>query len=143
MGDGDGRVPGFYGALVWAVVVDGRPVLVAGDGEPGRTWLQNRQAELLLAALAQQEGSIIVGCDCNSKESSSSYRMLAETLANAAHSRPTFSLPGASPDRNVQHIDYILYRGNLRANGTYVIHSSGGSDHQPIVAIFSVPDAHD
>lgn len=108
-----------------------------------RTRLQNRQAELLLAALAEQEGKIIVGCDCNSKESSSSYRMLAETLANAAHSRPDFSLPGASPDRNVQHIDYILYRGNLRANGTYAIHDSGGSDHRPILAVFSVADTKD
>ncbi|MCL4262997.1 MAG: endonuclease/exonuclease/phosphatase family protein [Anaerolineae bacterium] len=105
-----------------------------------RTRRQNRQAEILLAALAEQEGTVIVGCDCNSKESSSSYRMLAETLANAAHSRPNLSLPGASPDRNLQHIDYIFYRGNLRANGVYVIDDSGGSDHQPILAIFSFPD---
>jgi len=102
-----------------------------------RTWLQNRQVEILLAALAQQEGSLIVGCDCNSKESSSSYRMLAATLANAAHDRPTHALPGASPDRNLQHIDYVLYRGNLTANGAYVVHDNGGSDHRPIVAIFS------
>jgi endonuclease/exonuclease/phosphatase (EEP) superfamily protein YafD len=104
-----------------------------------RTRLQNRQAELLLAALAKQEGTVIVGCDCNSKESSSSYRMLAETLANAAHSRPNLILPGASPDQNLQHIDYILYRGNLRANGVYVIDNSGSSDHQPIVASFARP----
>lgn len=108
-----------------------------------RTRLQNRQAELLLAALAEQEGTVIVSCDCNSKESSSSYRMLAETLANAAHSRPNLSLLGASPDRNLQHIDYILYRGNVRANGVYVIDDSGGSDHQPIIAIFSVAHTQD
>ncbi|MBX3060126.1 MAG: endonuclease/exonuclease/phosphatase family protein [Anaerolineae bacterium] len=101
-----------------------------------RTRLQNRQAEILMAALAQQEGTVIVGCDCNSKESSSSYRMLTEMLANAAHSHPSLILPGASPDRNLQHIDYILYRGNVRANGVYVIVDSGGSDHQPIMAIF-------
>lgn len=105
-----------------------------------RTRLQNRQAEILLAALAQQEGAVIVGCDCNSKESSSSYRMLAERLANAAHSRPNLTVPGASPDRNLQHIDYIFYRGNLGANGVYVINDSGGSDHQPILAILSFPD---
>ncbi len=103
-----------------------------------RTRLQNRQAEILLSALAQQEGIVIVGCDCNSKESSSSYRMLAEKLTNAAHSHPTLSLPGASPDRNLQHIDYILYQGNLAANGTFVIHDSGGSDHQPVLAILGL-----
>lgn len=69
--------------------------------------------------------------------------MLAETLANAAHSRPNLSLLGASPDRNLQHIDYILYRGNVRANGVYVIDDSGGSDHQPIIAIFSVAHTQD
>lgn len=102
-----------------------------------RTRRQNRQAEILLAALAKQQGHIIVGCDCNSKESSSSYRLLAEALTNAAHSRPTLSLPGASPDRNLQHIDYILYQGNLTANGAYVIHDGGGSDHRPILAILN------
>lgn len=103
-----------------------------------RTLLQNKQAEILLAALSAQVGTIIVGCDCNSKETSSSYRLLSKTLQNAAHSLDGLLLSGTKPDNQIQHIDYILYRGLLSVNGAYIIQESGGSDHQPILTIFSV-----
>lgn len=104
-----------------------------------RTLLQNKQAEILLAALSEQAGTVIIGCDCNSKESSSSYRLLSESLQNAAHSPDGLLLPGTEPDNNLQHIDYVLYRGSLLASGTTIIQDSGGSDHRPILTIFSQP----
>lgn len=104
-----------------------------------RTRLQNRQAEILREALMLQNGTVIIGCDCNSPETASSYRLLAETFQNAAHTRPEQSLPGIYPDRNLQHIDYILYQGDFTANGVFVIQGRGGSDHHPILTTFNQP----
>lgn len=106
-----------------------------------RTQRQNRQAAILLEALAGREGVTLIGCDCNSKELSSSYRLLRVDFANAAHSHgrffPPAPLPGAQPDTRPGHIDYILYRGGLTPAGTYVIQNRGGSDHQPVIAFFA------
>jgi endonuclease/exonuclease/phosphatase (EEP) superfamily protein YafD len=115
------------------------PVLQMPQAIGERTRLQNRQAEILLNALAEREGTVIIGCDCNSKETSSSYRLLQEELVNAAHSNGLFSpaLPGTHPDTNLNHIDYIFYQGNLATSSSYIIQNSGGSDHHPVLAIFT------
>jgi endonuclease/exonuclease/phosphatase (EEP) superfamily protein YafD len=108
-----------------------------------RTTLQNRQAEILLETLAQEEGIIIIGCDCNSKETSSSYRILQSEMRNASHSngrRLFYSpQPGTQMDLNIDHIDYIFYRGNIRPIGTFTLNNTGGSDHQPLLAQFALP----
>lgn len=102
-----------------------------------RTYQQNRQAKTLLDALSGREGTLIIGCDCNSQETSSSYRLLQEELLNAAWGHDRTPLPGTQPDTRLTHIDYILYRGHLKASGVFVIQNTGGSDHHPLLAVFT------
>jgi endonuclease/exonuclease/phosphatase (EEP) superfamily protein YafD len=105
-----------------------------------RTNAQNQQVELLLRTLQGESGPVIIGCDCNSKETSSSYRMLDEWFDSAAYQVgwqvPGIDLAGARQDTNMQHIDYIWYRGALDPVASYVIHDTGGSDHHPVLARF-------
>jgi len=103
---------------------------------------QNRQVKILLDDLEREDGIVIVSCDCNSYETSSSYRILSKPMKNAA--REVGWLLGASPfenvrpDADIRHIDYIWYRGELSPTAVYKIKSSGGSDHLPVIVIFDL-----
>ena len=78
-----------------------------------RTLDQNRQVKRLLEEFNNEKGIIILGCDYNSKETSSSYRMLDGRMDNSAHTvgwvwnRSEFA--NAHPDVTLQHIDYVWY----------------------------------
>lgn len=108
-----------------------------------RTTEQNRQAQILLANVltADPKQIIILGCDCNSKETGSSYRLLSHRLINAARAVGwrigATPLPGTTADRELLHIDYLFYTGPLTTHGVYKILESGGSDHLPVVGEFS------
>lgn len=107
-----------------------------------RTVAQNRQAQLIIDEIRKFDGTVILGCDCNSKETSSSYRILANTLNNSARVAG-WSLFGKTPentkyDRTIQHIDYVFYRGRLQPFQVVTIKNSGGSDHLPVLAFFEV-----
>jgi endonuclease/exonuclease/phosphatase (EEP) superfamily protein YafD len=102
---------------------------------------QNRQARILLELLEQESGIVLVGCDCNSYETSSSYRLLAEYLNNSAREvgRSTqlrSEREDLTPDTALQHIDYVWYRGPLEPLHVFKVNDSGGSDHLPVLAIF-------
>jgi endonuclease/exonuclease/phosphatase (EEP) superfamily protein YafD len=106
------------------------------------TVAQNRQAQLIIDEIHKYEGIVILGCDCNSKETSSSYRILANTLNNSARVAG-WLLFGKTPentkyDRNIQHIDYVFYRGELVPSQVVTIKNSGGSDHLPVLALFEM-----
>lgn len=107
-----------------------------------RTDAQNRQVEMLWEALQNEPGPVIIGCDCNSKETSSSYRMLDRWFENSAYQVgwrfPGIELAGARQDTNMQHIDFIWYRGALEPVAAYEIKDSGGSDHRPLLAVFDI-----
>ncbi|MFN8459100.1 MAG: hypothetical protein U0401_31370 [Anaerolineae bacterium] len=107
-----------------------------------RTGDQNRQAELLLAEIQRHAGTVLLGCDCNSYETSSSVRILDHVMDNAARN-VGWRLPGnepaqASQDTQLQHIDYVWYRGDVEPIGVYTISDSGGSDHLPVLAVFEM-----
>lgn len=107
-----------------------------------RTGDQNRQAELLLAEIQRHKGTVILGCDCNSYETSSSVRILGQVMNNAAR-EVGWTLPGNEPaqtrqDTNLQHIDYVWYRGAVEPVGAYTNTNSGGSDHLPVLAVFEM-----
>jgi endonuclease/exonuclease/phosphatase (EEP) superfamily protein YafD len=107
------------------------------------TKAQNHQVELLWEELQDESGPVIIGCDCNTKETSSSYRMLDRWFDTAAY-RVGWQFPGMEhagnrQDTNMQHIDFIWYRGNLGPVAAYVIMDSGGSDHRPVLAVFDLP----
>lgn len=108
-----------------------------------RTEAQNHQTEKLWEELHNEPGTVIIGCDCNSKQTSSSYRMLDEWLDNAAYQvgwqAAGVALPGGRQDTSLERIDFIWYRGGLEPFGAFEIEDSGGSDHRPILAFFDFP----
>jgi endonuclease/exonuclease/phosphatase (EEP) superfamily protein YafD len=122
-----------YG-LWWVKPVDMPETIVQ------RTSDQNRQAQLLVAEIQKHEGLVIIACDCNSKETAGSHRILASAMTNAA--RESGRRIGAKPlanakqDTDLQHIDYIFYRGDLMPLNVYALQDSGGSDHLPVLALF-------
>lgn len=107
-----------------------------------RTNAQNHQVELLWKELQHEPGYVIIGCDCNSKETSSSYRMLDQWFDSAAYQAgwqfPGIERPGATQDMDLQHIDFVWYRGGLEPVAAYEIRDSGGSDHHPVLALFDL-----
>jgi endonuclease/exonuclease/phosphatase (EEP) superfamily protein YafD len=112
-----------------------------------KTKNQNTQVKILLAEFNNTSGSIIIDCDCNSKETSSSYRTLAKSYRNTARDVGWIlfadRLPGAQQDTYFQHIYYVWYRGSLVPLGAYKIQDSAGSDHWPVMALFRIqpPDS--
>ena len=112
-----------------------------------RVYAQNRQAAILLARLREEAGGVILACDCNSKEVSSTYHLLQQTLRNVAREvgwRPSQAKrSGVAQDRGLQHIDYIFYRGStLQPTDLYKVTHTGGSDHLPRVADFMLGDSN-
>ena len=107
-----------------------------------RTTAQNHQVELLWKELQNEPGYVLIGCDCNSKETSSSYRMLDQWFDSAAYQVgwqfPGIQRMGARQDTNMQHIDFVWYRGALKPVAAYEIRDSGGSDHHPVLAVFDL-----
>lgn len=118
---------------------------VAWEDVPGvvveRTADQNRQAQLLIDEVKKQNGVAIIGCDCNSKETSSSYRILAKVMKSTTRQVGWIingvELANAKRDTDLQHIDYVFYRGELNPISVYTIQDSGGSDHLPVLARYS------
>ena len=107
-----------------------------------RTAYQNRQVEILLDELEEEDGIVIVGCDCNSYETSSSYLILRQSMHSAAQEMgwvlSRAKELNARQDTDVQHIDFIWYRESLTPIGVYKILDSGGSDHLPVLANFNI-----
>jgi endonuclease/exonuclease/phosphatase (EEP) superfamily protein YafD len=112
-----------------------------------RTVDQNRQAQRILEKIQKQDGIVILGCDCNSKETSSSYRILAKTLNNSARvagwSLNRTIIENTKQDTNLNHIDYIFFRGTVVPLGVFAINDSGGSDHSPVLGLFGMPKPAD
>jgi endonuclease/exonuclease/phosphatase (EEP) superfamily protein YafD len=107
-----------------------------------RTFHQNRQVALLLSEVVDADEIVILGCDCNSYETASSYRILDQVLDNSSRNVEMLAAldfpPDVKRDLYPWHIDYVWYKGNLRPVGTYKITDSGGSDHLPVAAIFEL-----
>ena len=107
-----------------------------------RTFHQNRQAALLLDEVVDEDGIVILGCDCNSYETSSSYRIFDQVLDNSSRNIDMLAAldfpAGAKRDLSPWHIDYVWYKGDVTPVGTYKIADSGGSDHLPVLSIFVI-----
>jgi endonuclease/exonuclease/phosphatase (EEP) superfamily protein YafD len=107
--------------------------------------LQNQQAQRLIAEIEQRASDIIIlGCDCNSIDTSATQLFLNRHLSNAAKVSgwvlPQPQLPKLGPYYFPQRIDYIFYRGKLTPRGTYTIYDSGNSDHLPVLVYFDFAD---
>ncbi len=107
-----------------------------------RTFHQNRQAALILDEIVDEDGIVILGCDCNSYETSSSYRIFDQVLDNSSRNidmLAALDFPvGAKRDLYPWHIDYVWYKGDVTPVGTYKLTDSGGSDHLPVLSIFVI-----
>lgn len=111
-----------------------------------RTFNQNRQASIILNDIQKKSNIVILSCDCNSYETSSSYRLLDRVMDNSARSRnrlaPIDSSGELKRDVFPWHIDFIWYKGDITPSGTYKVSDSGGSDHLPVLSIFAInPEA--
>ena len=105
----------------------------------GRIHAQNEQARRLVdEAIHSDDQVVILGCDCNGQETTSTYAILREAMTNAAREagwRVGAPIPaGTHPDRDPLHIDYVFYRGPVQVKGVYAVKDSVGSDHQPVIA---------
>jgi len=105
-----------------------------------RTANQNQQARILLDQIEKEQGIVIVGCDCNSYETSSSYRIFDQFMDSTARQIGWLwggnELLGAKQDVYLQHIDHVWFRGDIMPKRVYKIKDNGGSDHLPVLAIF-------
>lgn len=103
--------------------------------------LQNQQAQFLVAELERRATDIVIlGCDCNSVDTSTTQVYLNRHFTNAAKASgwvlPQPQFPRLGPFYFPQRVDYIFYRGGLIPQGTYTIYVSGGSDHFPVIGYF-------
>jgi endonuclease/exonuclease/phosphatase (EEP) superfamily protein YafD len=107
-----------------------------------RTRIQNLQAQIVLDHIGDRGGIVILGCDCNTHETSSTYRILDEDLDNSSRLAglvfPFGGLPGARQDVYLSHIDYVWYNGGLAPHRVFKILDSGGSDHLPVLAVLDL-----
>lgn len=104
---------------------------------------QRRQAALLVSKIEQHAGVAILGCDCNAQETSDSYRVLSQAMQNAARTNGwRWAVPppaGAQRENRLERLDYVFYRGPFDPVGVYIVQNAGGSDHQPVLALFDLP----
>ncbi|MCB0063421.1 MAG: endonuclease/exonuclease/phosphatase family protein [Caldilineaceae bacterium] len=105
--------------------------------------LQNGQVQRLLAELVRRNSdSIVLGCDCNSIDTSATQQTLNSYFKNTAKVSgwvlPQPAAPRLGPFYFPQRIDYIFYRGRLKPRGTYTIFDNAGSDHLPVLAYFDL-----
>ncbi len=106
-----------------------------------RTQQQAQQAQAILDHAAALDHSHLVLCDCNSRELSTSYRLLMSRFSNAAHAiRTDAAFPGLKKDRDIRHIDYVLLGQGLESSGVFVVENDGGSDHQARVGVVNFQD---
>ncbi|MEL6319950.1 MAG: endonuclease/exonuclease/phosphatase family protein, partial [Cyanobacteria bacterium J06626_14] len=98
--------------------------------------------KLLIDVLQDYDSdAFILGCDCNSRATTSTNRILERFFKDAV--KVTGWGLGSTPVENSTHehdlnrIDYIWYTGALTTKGVYRMVNSGGSDHQLIFSDFS------
>lgn len=102
---------------------------------------QVQQAQRLLTEFEHHQSEIILlGCDCNSVDPSTTQRLLNQQLTNGAKTTgwvlPQLDKPAIGPFYFPHRIDYIFYRGKVVARNVYTVYDSGGSDHLPVWAAF-------
>jgi vancomycin resistance protein VanJ len=134
-----GRPVTFISAHLLAYGLEWIPPLEFPTTVTERIAEQERQARLLIDEVRKHDDRVILACDCNSKETSGAYRILTDHLTSAARvvgwvlAEPTFA--GAQRDTDLQHIDYVFYRGDLSAVEADLIRDTAGSDHLPVLAV--------
>jgi endonuclease/exonuclease/phosphatase (EEP) superfamily protein YafD len=117
--------------------------------QPFRWRRQTAQVEELIQAVSEVAEPLIVGGDFNTTDQSEMYRSLSRHLSNAHWEAGWgfgFSYP--SPERTLNRdisiptplirIDHLFHNGGLFVQKAKTLSTSGGSDHFPIIAKFSL-----
>jgi vancomycin resistance protein VanJ len=140
----EGRAVTFISAHLLAYGLEWIPWNEFAPTVTQRIFEQERQARLLVEEVKRHTGPVILACDCNSKETSGSYRILAEAMTNAArevgwvNARP--SIPDSRRDTDIQHIDYVFLHGPLDAVEVLTLDDTADSDHLPVLATLRFTD---
>ena len=104
---------------------------------------QNTQASMIIDNLRSRNDSsaYFLACDCNSQEAASTNRLLGmffkDTFKSVGWQLGNPHESHLSYERNLRHIDYVWYAGDVEVHAIYRAKESVNSDHQPIYADFS------
>lgn len=107
---------------------------------------QNMQAQTIIDAvkLRTESHATFLACDCNSQETASTNKLLRTYFEDAF--RATGFQMGEPEleqfkfERDLSHIDYVWFVGNISPHAVYKAVESAGSDHAPVVATFFIGD---
>ncbi len=107
-----------------------------------------RQMKRLNNSIAATNGPLIVGGDFNTNDQSEVYRLINKHLQNAhwqagwgfgfSFSANTLTVIRTPVPMSLVRIDHIFYSDHFFAHNARTLSASGGSDHFPIVAEFSM-----
>jgi vancomycin resistance protein VanJ len=133
------RVVTFANAHLLAFGLSWRPLRDVPAAVTQLNLEQQQQARTVLNAIKDADTAIFA-CDCNVRDPSSVFRFVSTEMRSASRefgwAINAALPPGAHLDTDLQHLDYVFYRGKLRLNLAYSVSDSGGSDHLPLVAEF-------
>jgi len=109
-------------------------------------YIKDQNAQVLaIQAELQQRGDVeatFLACDCNSQETASTNRLLQKTFKDTFRTIGwQLGSPGATNlrfERDLMHIDYVWFAGNVNPTAIYRGTQTAGSDHEPVVADFLV-----
>ncbi len=101
---------------------------------------QIRQAHIVRDEALAFGGISILACDCNARETSQPYREIEARMANAIREMGWSTTPlslGTHLAIDLQRLDHIFYRSDIRPVMAYALQDHGGSDHAAIVVVFA------
>lgn len=105
---------------------------------------QNAQVLAIQTELERRDEveATILACDCNSQETASTNRILRKTFKDTFRTlgwqTGSINSPNLRFERNLMHIDYHWYAGNLTPIAIYRGTQTAESDHEPVIADFVV-----
>jgi len=104
---------------------------------------QNAQASMLIDKLDELEAeNIVFACDCNTQATASTYEILQRYFDDSAKALGWQIGPNTGDigkfERNIGHIDYVWFKGDLEPVAVYRSRAAGGSDHNPVFADFQL-----
>jgi vancomycin resistance protein VanJ len=114
-----------------------------------------QEVDVILSRAKRDTGPVIIAGDFNMSDQSSDYQRIAQDFNDAYRERgwglgftfPDFAYASALPAnlpvmslfvRPLARLDYVFHSADLQALSAYVVANSGGSDHRPVLAEFSV-----